>query len=57
MKNIEAAVMRLRERNPGPRVRAVWPGDDGSIRIGRSGDVVQMLDDLRIPSSIYLPEF
>jgi hypothetical protein len=30
--------------------RSVWCGDDGRLRCGRSGDVVTMLDDLRIPS-------
>ncbi len=31
------------------RCRSVWIGDDGSLRCGRSGDVVTMLNDLRIP--------
>ena len=28
---------------------ALWIADDGSIRTARSGCMVQMLDDLRIP--------
>jgi hypothetical protein len=28
----------------------LWVGDDGSLRRGRSGDVIQMMDDLRIPA-------
>lgn len=31
--------------------RPVWVGDDGRLRIGRSGDLVQMLTDLRIPTT------
>lgn len=30
--------------------RALWAGCDGSLRVGRSGDVVTMLDDLNIRS-------
>lgn len=29
--------------------RAVWQGSDGALRVGRSGDMVTMLDDLRVP--------
>lgn len=30
--------------------RALWFGDDGRLRRGRSGDLVTMLDDLGIPT-------
>lgn len=40
----KAASMRL------PRAQAMWVDADGRARIGHSGDVVTMLDDLRIPS-------
>lgn len=41
---------RLALHGGGIRSFAVWHGDDGSLRVGRSGDVVTMLDDLDISS-------
>ncbi|WP_336810911.1 hypothetical protein [Bosea sp. MMO-172] len=37
-------------RVAGLACRAIWIGDDLSWRVGRSGDVVTMLDDLGIPA-------
>lgn len=31
--------------------RPVWIGDDGRLKLGHSGDLVQMLTDLRIQTS------
>ncbi len=36
-----------------PFARACWMGDDGALRSGHSCDVVQMLDDLGIPSRAF----
>ena len=33
----------------GPRLHAIHLGDDGALRLSRSGDVVTMLDDLGVP--------
>jgi hypothetical protein len=39
---------RMRALRPAIRP-ALWVSDDGSLRTARSGCMVQMLDDLRIP--------
>lgn len=43
-----AMVERLRGRSGYPRLSALWSGDDGIARVGHSGDVVTMLDDMRV---------
>lgn len=39
-----------RLRAAGLRPRPVWIGDDRRLRIGHSGDMVTMLDDMRQPT-------
>lgn len=48
----ELAVKKTRAalRAAGLSCRAIWLGDDLTWRVGRSGDVVAMLDDLGIPA-------
>ncbi|MGY6246221.1 hypothetical protein ACXIUS_01570 [Bosea thiooxidans] len=44
------AKTRAALRAAGLTCRAIWLGDDLKWRVGRSGDVVAMLDDLGIPA-------
>lgn len=39
---------RMRERG-WPIRQGLWVGDDGVMRVGRSGDLITMLDDIKIP--------
>jgi hypothetical protein len=34
----------------GVKPRPIWLGDDGAMRVGHSGDMVQLLDDLGVPT-------
>lgn len=39
----------------GLRCRPIWRGNDGALRVGHSGDMVTMLEDLRIAAIGYYP--
>lgn len=43
-------IVRSRMQACGLAYRAIWAGDEGSLRVGHSGDVVTMLDDLNRPA-------
>lgn len=45
----KARIRAILSRSPGRR--PVWIGDDGRLRLGHSGDLTQMLQDLNIPTS------
>lgn len=45
-------IVRERIDRLGQSYRAVWVGDDGSLRVGVTDDMRQMLTDLGIPERL-----
>lgn len=44
----ERLLANERKRDESPRLQALWVDDAGCLRIGRTGDLIQMMDDLAV---------